>query len=186
VKEFTDVAALGRFLSWMNENWATERRQALFTEFLTTQFEFTPEQAGAYVSVVLSENSDVTPNAVEQHSRELVGTWVRMKQDALASGWLSNVKYSWTFRDDLTYEFATEKYDGYVSPFGQSMSRNSSTSDRGIWAASDCRGNDGKLALLVISYETGQPRTLGHAWTDREPFYHRSCVIDGDAYARQI
>ncbi len=166
----------------MYEKYPREQRQAVFAEFLEQQLEFTKDQASLYASTVLTQNVEASADWVRDSAVKVLGKWIRIEQESTAAGWLKSMTETWEFSPDLTCEYKYETYEGYMSPFGSSYSRPSSTSTAFIWAPSDsCSEN---LDVVIVPLAGGMARTLKFAWLDQEAF-PRKCSINGDTFVKQ-
>jgi hypothetical protein len=45
----------------------------------------------------------------------VIGSWIHGEQEGNVGGWLSTMKETWQFKDDLTYERKIERYDSSIT-----------------------------------------------------------------------
>lgn len=181
MKEFRDLDALHRVLTSV-DGWPEDVRRSNFATALVTTLEFSESVAASYTSVVLGTNQPGYAARVHRYGREVIGRWGRGDHKGSAGNLIVTKQWSWTFGEDLVYQYTYEGYQGYTNPFGGGYTVPSSEVQRGVWAPGDYRGDDGTLAIVIIPYG-GRPRRLRHRWVDSEP-PHDACWIDSDRYAR--
>jgi hypothetical protein len=115
----------------------------------------------------------------------VIGSWIRGEQEGNVGGWLSTVKETWQFKDDLTYEHKIERYDSSITtgPFFQSSYSSPKMSlERGIWAPPDTMLDE--LKLFVMSTD-GFARPVSFEWIDKETYNYQSCSIKGVRFGRE-
>jgi hypothetical protein len=120
---------------------------------------------------------------VAANAAKLTGNWLAIDQSGMVGGYLESTSYKWNFGSDLRFEFRTEIYRGYTSPFGSGFSSNPPpTGFTGVWAPSDDPGNE----FEVITIDSRNVlNKLSIKWLDQAMAMPRSCRIDGRDYARQ-
>jgi hypothetical protein len=184
MKNFNDIPALRDVLRELYEKspLEPEQRRQVFADLLEQQLDFTKDDATLYASTVLTRNAEGSSDWVGFSAIKVLGTWIRMSQQGMAAGLLTSLTETWRFAADLTCEHKLEHYEGYVSPFGSSYSRPSSTSETFIWASSDL--DDQCLKVVVIPLSGRGARTLKFAWMD-QALSPRKCSIDGVPFIKQ-
>ena len=117
-----DLSALHGLLCSAHEKFPAEERRAAFVNVLKKELGFTTAQAELYTSTVLCQNADGSADCVMTNGLRVTGNWIRGEQEGNVGGWLSTMKETWKFNDDLTYEHKIERYDSSIStgPFFQS------------------------------------------------------------------
>lgn len=98
----------------------------------------------------------------------VTGSWIRGEQEGNVGGWLSTMKETWKFNDDLTYEHKIERYDSSIStgPFFQSSySQPKISLEDGIWAPPDTILDE--LTLFAMSTERFA-RSITIEWIEKE------------------
>jgi hypothetical protein len=183
MKEFRDLDALFRQVTKVIAYWPADVRRAGFAELLVEHMEFRPADAELYVSVVLGANGPDSAASAHALGSELTGRWGRGSDAGSAGNLVVTKQWTWDFRDDLTYEYSYEAYEGYSSPFGGGYSRPTSDVRRGIWAPGDHRDVNDELRIVLFPYG-GSPSTLRHRWADHQEGTHGGCWIDRDRYGR--
>lgn len=106
-----------------------------FVYVLKKELGFTETQAELYTSMVLGQNAETSADCVMTNGLRVIGSWVRGEQEGNVGGWLSTMKETWQFNDDLTYEHKIERYESAITtgPFFQSSySRPDINLERGI------------------------------------------------------
>jgi hypothetical protein len=109
-------------------------------------------QADLYTSTVLCQNAEASADCVVTNGVRVIGSWVRGEQEGNVGGWLSTMKETWRFNEDLTYEHKIERYESGITtgPFFQSSySRPEMSLERGIWAPPDTTLDE--LTLFAMS-----------------------------------
>lgn len=183
MKEFRDLAALLRVLTKAVEAWPEETRRTDLASMLETTMEFSGSDAALYASVVLGRNSKGSAARAHMYGMKLIGRWGRGSDAGSAGNRVVTKQWSWTFREDLVYEYAYEAYEGYTNPFGGGYGVPVSDVQRGVWAPGDHRGANGELAVAIFPYG-GAARTLRHRWADGLQGVHQGCWIDNQRYGR--
>lgn len=183
MKEFRDLDVLLRLLTKAIECYPESTRRAEFAAFLVAHMEFRQSDADLYTSVVLGRNSDGSAARAHMFGMELTGQWGRGSDAGSVGTRVVTKQWSWTFREDLVYEYKYEAYEGYVNPFGGGYSVPSSNVQRGVWAPGDDRGANDELSIVIFPYGGG-PRKLRHRWADSGQRSHQGCWIDNDRYGR--
>lgn len=183
MKEFRDLDALFRQLTKVIDYWPADTRRAELAALLVEQMEFRTSDAALYASVVLGANSPESATRAHTLGSELIGRWGRGSDAGSAGNLLVTKQWTWDFREDLTYEYTYEGYDGYVSSFGGGYSRPTSDVQRGVWAPGDHRSVNDELTIVLFPYG-GRSTTLRQRWTDNADATHVGCWIDRDRYGR--
>src|SRR5512142_151448 len=119
---FRDVSALHRVLQAVYQDQPGDAGRDYFAHALQAHFGFTKQQAELYASTVLTRCAEGSADWMAAHAGKVTGTWIRLKTEGLATGWLKTMQETWRFADDLTYEHKRESYEGYTSPFGSGYS----------------------------------------------------------------
>ena len=135
-----DLSALHGLLRSAHEKLAAEERRAAFVNVLKKELGLTTAQAELYTSIVLCQNAEGSADCVMTNGLRVTGNWIRGEQEGNVGGWLSTMKETWKFNDDLTYEHKIERYDSSIStgPFFQSSySQPKISLEDGIWAPPD-------------------------------------------------
>ena len=135
-----DLSALHGLLRSAHEKLAAEERRAAFVNVLKKELGLTTAQAELYTSIVLCQNAEGSADCVMTNGLRVTGSWIRGEQEGNVGGWLSTMKETWKFNDDLTYEHKIERYDSSIStgPFFQSSySQPKISLEDGIWAPPD-------------------------------------------------
>ena len=182
MKNFKDISALHSVLSVVYSLGEGEVGRTAFAQWLQESLEFDARQAELYSSTVLTKNSNGSADWVSMNAYKVAGEWVRGNMGGSAGNLLVSKTETWQFNEDLTYQHKHESYEGYVSPFGGSYSRPSSSSEFGIWAPSD-RLED-ELRIIAIS-QSGRSRPIRVGWLGATQTIPTSCTLDGERFARQ-
>jgi hypothetical protein len=180
-----DLSALQGLLRSAYENCVEEERRATFVDVLKKELGFTEAQAELYASTVLGQNAEGSADCVMTNGLRVIGSWVRGEQEGNVGSWLSTMKETWKFNDDLTYEHKIERYDSNMSmgPFFQSSySQPRMSLERGIWAPSDTMFDE--LTLFAMSTD-GFARSMTLEWIEKETYNYRACSIDGKRFSRE-
>ena len=182
---FRDLSALHGLVLSAYRNCTSEERHAKFVDTLREVLGFTTEQAELYTSTVLGENAQSFADCVLTNGSRVIGNWVRGEQEGNVGSWLSTVKETWQFNDDLTYEHKIERYDSSITtgPFFQSSYSSPKISvESGIWAPPDTMLDE--LKLFVMS-TNGFARWITFQWIEKERYNFRSCSINGTRFGRE-
>jgi hypothetical protein len=182
---FRDLSALDGLVHSAYRNCTAEERHGVFVNALKKELGFTTEQAELYTSIVLGQNTESFADCVMTNGLRVIGSWVRGEQQGNVGSWLSTVKETWQFNEDLTYEHKIERYDSGITtgPFFQSSySGPKISSERGIWAPPDTKLD--KLNLFVMSTERFA-RSITLEWIEKEKYNYRSCSIGGKRFGRE-
>jgi hypothetical protein len=182
---FRDLSALHGLLRSAHEKCPAEERRAAFTSALEKELGFTTAQAELYTSTVLCQNAEGSADCVMTNGSRVRGSWVRGEQQGNVGSWLSTMKETWKFNDDLTYEHKIERYDSGITtgPFFQSSYSGPKVSmERGIWAPPDTILD--QLKLFVMS-TNGFARSMTLEWVEKETYNYRACSIDGNRFGRE-
>jgi hypothetical protein len=182
---FRDLSALHGLVHSAYRNCTNEERHARFVDTLKEVLGFTTEQAELYTSTVLGQNSEEFADCVMTNGSPVIGTWIRGEQEGNVGSWLSTMKETWVFKDDLTYEHRTERYDSGMTtgPFFQSSYSSPKISlQRGIWAPPDTTLD--QLKLFVMS-TGGFARLITFEWVEKETYNHSACSINGTRFGRE-
>ena len=99
-----DLSALHGLLCSAHEKFPAEERRAAFVNVLKKELGFTTAQAELYTSTVLCQNAEGSADCVMTNGLRVTGSWIRGEQEGNVGGWLSTMKETWKFNDDLTYE----------------------------------------------------------------------------------
>lgn len=182
MKNFKDISSLHAVLSAVYTVGEGAVGRSAFTEFLREQFQFDVHQAELYSSTVLSRNSNGSADWVSMNGYKVAGEWARGDMSGSAGNLLVTKTETWQFNEDLTYQHTHERYEGYVSPFGGSYSRPSSSSELGIWAPSDQLADEICIVAMALS---GRCRPIRFGWLGSTQTIPRSCMLDGERFARQ-
>ena len=182
MKEFRDLDALLRQLTKVIEACPEDSRRAYLATLLVEHMEFRQSDADLYASVVLARNSDGSAARAHMYGMQITGQWARGNDAGSAGSLLVQKSWSWTFGEDLVYEYKYETYEGYTNPFGGGYSVPKSDVQRGVWVPGDTREPNDELVIAVFPYG-GRPRTLRHRWADSQRV-HQGCWIDNDRYGR--
>jgi hypothetical protein len=182
---FRDFSALHGVLRSAYENVPAEERRTVFANVLQQELGFTTGQAQLYTSTVLCQNAEGSADWVTTNGLRVRGGWIRGEQEGNVGGWLSTMKETWQFNDDLTYGHKIERYEQSIStgPFFQSSySRPKMSLERGIWAPPDTILDE--LKLFVMSTD-GFARSMTLEWIEKETYNYRACSIDGKRFSRE-
>jgi len=182
---FRDLSALHGLVHSAYRNCTADERQAAFINALKKELGFTTEQAELYTSTVLGQNTESYADCVMTNGSRVIGSWIRGEQEGNVGSWLSTMKETWQFKDDLTYEHKIERYDSSITtePFFQSSySRPKMSLERGIWAPSDTMLDE--LKLFVMSTDSFA-RSITLQWIEKETYNYRACSIDGKRFGRE-
>ena len=182
---FRDLSALHGLLRSAYEKCAAEERRAAFASALQKELGFTTDQAELYTSTVLGQNAEGSADCVMTNGSHVTGSWVRGEQEGNVGGWLSTMKETWRFNDDLTYERKIERYESAITtgPFFQSSySRPNMSLERGIWAPPDTTLDE--LTLFVMATD-GFARSITLEWIEKETYNYRACSIGGQRFTRE-
>src|ERR1044072_5244222 len=116
-----DLSALHGLLRSAYEKCATDERRTAFAYALQKELGFTTDQAELYTSTVLGQNTERSADWVMTNGTRVTGSWVRGEQEGNVGSWLSTMKETWRFNDDLTYERKIERYESAITtgPFFQ-------------------------------------------------------------------
>jgi hypothetical protein len=185
MNNFRDFSALHNVLGIAYKECAQEWRRAVFADKLQEVLGFTKQQAQLYASTVLSQNAEGSADWVTTNGSRVSGSWVRGEQQGNVGGWLSTMKETWQFEDDLTYTHKIEKYESSIStgPFFQSSySRPTMSEERGIWAPPDTTLD--QLELFVMS-SNGFARRMTLEWIEKEKYDYGACSIDRKRFSRE-
>jgi hypothetical protein len=162
----------------------TQPGQRYLSDHLQTNRGFTKEQADLYASIVVARNTEKSADQMVSNARKVIGNWVAATGSGMPGEWSNSTQQNWRFSENLTYEYKRQTLESYMSPFGSSYSRPNSSTQQGIWAPCDWEEN-GKLELVVISFD-GSGRRLSLTWTDPAKLaLPRSCSLGGQAFSRQ-
>ena len=154
------------------------------TYALQKAFGFTTAQAELYTSIVLCQDAESSADCVRTNGLRVAGSWVRGEQEGNVGSWLSTMKETWQFNDDLTYEHKTERYDSSITtgPFFQSSYSSPKINvQSGIWAPPDTMLDELKLFLMSSA---GFARSITFEWIEKETYDYRACSIDGKRFTR--
>ena len=182
---FHDVSALHRVLGVLYRDVPSDERRATLSRFLEKVYGFTPDQASLFASTVLDQDAEGSADWVRTNGLRVTGSWIRGEQEGNVGGWLSTMKETWKFNDDLTYEHKIEKYDSSIStgPFFQSSySQPKISLEDGIWAPPDTILDE--LTLFAMSTERFA-RSITIEWIEKERYNYRACSIDGKRFSRE-
>jgi len=182
---FRDLSALHGLLRSAYEKCAAEERRAAFAYALQKELGFTTAQAELYTSTVLGQNAEGSADCVMTNGLRVIGSWVRGEQEGNVGGWLSTMKETWQFNDDLTYEHKTERHESAITtgPFFQSSYSSPNINlERGIWAPPDTTLDE--LTLFAMSTD-GFARSIRLEWIEKETYNYRACLIDGKRFSRE-
>lgn len=182
---FRDLSALHGLVRSAYRNCTTEERHAAFVSALKKELGFTTEQAELYTSTVLGQNTESFADCLMTNGLRVTGSWIRGEQEGNVGSWLSTMKETWQFKDDLTYEHKIERYDSSITtgPFFQSSYSSPKISlERGIWAPPDSMLDE--LKLFVMSTE-GFARSITLEWIEKDTYNYRSCSINGTRFGRE-
>src|SRR5262245_23329277 len=182
---FRDLSALHGLVHSAYRNCAPEERHAKFVDTLKEVLGFTTEQAELYTSTVLGQNAESFADCVMTNGSRVIGSWVRGEQQGNVGSWLSTMKETWQFEEDLTYEHKVERYDSSITtgPFFQSSYSSPKVSvQRGIWAPPDTMLDE--LQLFVMSTD-GFARSMTLEWIEKETYDYRACSIGGQRFGRE-
>jgi hypothetical protein len=182
---FRDLSALQGLVHSAYRNCTADERHAAFVNALKKELGFTKEQAELYTSTVLGQNTEDFADCVTTNGLRVTGSWIRGEQEGNVGSWLSTMKETWQFNNDLTYEHKIERYDSSITtgPFLQSSYSSPKLSvERGIWAPPDSRLDE--LKLFVMSTD-GFARCLTFQWIEKETYNYRSCSINGTRFGRE-
>ena len=182
MKNFKNISALHSVLSEVYSLGEGEVGRNVFPQWLQENLELNEGQAELYSSTVLTKNSNGSADWVMMNGYKVVGKWTSGNMDGSAGNLLVSKTETWQFNEDLTYQHKNESYEGYVSPFGGSYSRPSSSSELGIWAPSD-RLED-EFCIIAIS-QSGRSRSIRVKWLGATKINPVSCTLDGARFARQ-
>jgi hypothetical protein len=180
-----DLSALHGLLRSAYGKCAAEERRAAFAHVLQTELGFTTAQAQLYTSTVLCQNAEGSADWVMTNGLRVTGSWVRGEQEGNVGSWLSTMKETWQFNDDLTYGHKIERFDSSIStgPFFQSSySQPKMSLERGIWAPPDTILDH--LELFMMSTD-GFARSMTLEWVEKETYNYRACSIDGQRFSRE-
>lgn len=178
---FRDVSKLHNVLDVLYRDAPSEARRATLTRFLE-EWGFTPEQASLFASTVLCRDAEGSADWVRTNAFHVIGSWVRGEQQGNVGSWLSTMKETWTFNNDLTYEHKIERYESSIStgPFLQSSySRPTASVQNGIWAPPDWIRDQWDLFLMSSN---GFARQMKLEWVDNTNYDYRACSIDGQRF----
>ena len=103
MENFRDLSALHGLLRSAYEKCAIEERRAAFAYALQKELGFTTDQADLYTSTVLGQNAEGSADWVMTNGTRVAGSWVRGEQQGNVGSWLSTMKETWRFNEDLTY-----------------------------------------------------------------------------------
>jgi hypothetical protein len=185
MQNFRDLSALHGLLRSAIEKCPAEERRAAFVYALGKELGFTTAQAELYTSTVLCQNAEGSAGCVMTNGLRVTGSWVRGEQEGNVGGWLSTMKETWQFNNDLTYAHKIERYDSSIStgPFFQSSySRPNISLERGIWAPPDTILDE--LSLFTMSTD-GFARSMTLKWIEKETYNYRACSIDEKRFSRE-
>lgn len=143
------------------------------------------EQAELYTATVLGQNAENYADCVLTNGLRVTGSWIRGEQQGNVGSWLSTIKETWQFKDNLTYEHKIERYDSSITtgPFFQSSySSPKTTLERGIWAPPDTVLDQFKLFVLSTDRFA---RAVMFEWIEKEKYNYRSCSINGTRFSRE-
>ena len=177
-----DLSALHGLVRSAYRNCTVEERYGVFVGVLKKELGFTTEQAELYTSTVLGQNTEDAADCVMTNGSRVIGSWVRGEQEGNVGSWLSTMKETWRFNDDLTYEHKVERYDSSITtgPFFQSSYSSPKINlERGIWAPPDTTRDE--LKLFVMSTE-GFARSVTLEWVEKETYNYRTCSINGKRF----
>jgi hypothetical protein len=180
-----DLSALHRVLGVVYRDVPSDERRATLSRFLEGECGFTADQASLFTSTVLDQNAESSADAVMTNGMRVAGSWIRGEQEGNVGSWLSTMKETWLFNNDLTYEHKIERYDSSITtgPFFQSSySRPKVSLERGIWAPSDNILD--QLTLFVMSAE-GFARSMMLEWIEKETYNYRACSINMQRFGRE-
>jgi hypothetical protein len=180
-----DLSALHGLLRSAHEKLAAEERRAAFVNVLEKELGLTTAQAELYTSIVLCQNAEGSADCVMTNGLRVTGSWIRGEQEGNVGGWLSTMKETWKFNDDLTYGHKIERYDSSIStgPFFQSSySQPKISVEDGIWAPPDTILDE--LTLFAMSTERFA-RSITIEWIEKERYNYRACSIDGKRFSRE-
>ena len=180
-----DLSALHGLLHSAHEKLAAEERRAAFVNVLKKELGLTTAQAELYTSIVLCQNAEGSADCIMTNGLRVTGSWIRGEQEGNVGGWLSTMKETWKFNDDLTYEHKIERYDSSIStgPFLQSSySRPTASVQSGFWAPPDWIRDQWDLFLMSSN---GFARQTKLEWVDNSNCDYRACSIDGQRFGRE-
>ena len=182
---FRDLSALHGLVRSAYRNCTPEERHPAFINALTKELGFTREQAELYTSTVLGQNKEDFADRVMANGSRVIGSWIRGEQQGNVGSWLSTMKETWQFKDDLTYEHKIERYDSSITsgPFFQSSYSSPKISvERGIWAPPDTMLDELKLFLMSTDRFA---RLVTFEWIEKETYNYRSCSINRTRFGRE-
>lgn len=182
MKNFKDISALhGILLAAYKDGEGMPGRNTLI-KALQEYLEFDENQARLYAWTVLSKNSNDSADWVSSNAYKIAGTWVNGNMSGSAGNLLVTKTETWQFNEDLTYQHKYESYEGYVSPFGGSYSKPSSSSESGIWAPPDELLDE--ISIVIISF-SGRCRPIKIGGLGSTQTIPRFCKISGEMFTRQ-
>jgi hypothetical protein len=183
MKYFSDYQSLKEYISAIcSETHVSPTHVEVVTQQLIEQLGFTKDIASAFAKAVLVYHNANSADCVASNALKLSGHWLGMDQ-ATTLTYNESTSYKWYFRSDLTFEYRTEYYRGYSSPFGSRSTSNSSDGFAGLWAPSDVPGN--KFEVVTIDTSKNEVRKNSVQWLDQKSEMPRSCQINGRTFARQ-
>jgi len=182
---FRDLPALQGVVHSAYRNYTADERHARFVHALKEVLGFTTEQAELYTSTVLGQNKEDFADCVMTNGSRVIGSWIHGEQEGNVGSWLSTMKETWQFKDDLTYEHKIERYDSSVTtgPYFQSSYSSPKVSlERGIWAPPDTMLDE--LNIFVMSTDEFA-RSITLEWREKEKYDYRACSIAGKEFSRE-
>ena len=182
MKNFKDIDALHKVLVAAFVEGEGEPGRRLFALKLRELAGFNERQSELYASTTLSQNSNGSADRVSMNAGKLEGTWVKGDSTGSAGNLVVAKTEIWTFSDDLTYRHEHRSYEGYSSPFGSGYSRQSPSSETGIWAP--CDRLDDEIQVVVIA-TTGWCRPLKVGWLGSTRMLPPVCTLDRVRFTRQ-
>ena len=183
MRHFANIGKMCDLLLLIGKELPGDAGREQFKLQVQEKFEFTPQQADVYVSTLLSQNSETSPDNARINADALLGAWKRGEQTGVPLGWMKTVTDTWDFRDDLSYEHKIESYAGAVTtgPFFQSSySSPRSNVDRGFWAPSDVLLPEG-IDVAIISF-TAAPKRLKCRWAGPDGRIQTKFSINGSIF----
>ena len=130
---FRDLSALHGLLRSAYEKCPAEERRGAFVYALKKELGFTKEQAELYTSTVLGQNAEGSADSVMTNGMRATGSWIRGEQEGNVGSWLSTMKETWQFKDDLTYEHKVERYDSSITTAVLPIFIFATTNESGAW-----------------------------------------------------
>jgi len=183
--KFCDLSALQDFLRSVYKKHPAEQRRAALVSGLERELEYTTAQAKLYTSIVLCQNAESSVDCVMANGLRVAYSWVRSEQQGNVGSWLSTLRETWQFNEDLNYEHTTERIEQGITTgplFQSSYSRPNKTVENGTWAPPDTTTD--VLKLFVMSIE-GIARALKFEWVEKEKYNYQACSIERQRFTRR-